>query len=410
MSHKKGVVLYLHVHQPWRVRDYTVFDTGENHDYFNEQSWDTDRNNEKVFRKVAEKSYYPMNALLEKLLHRHPEFKVSISITGTFIEQAEAYDPEVLESFKRLVETGRVEIVAETYYHSLAFFYSRGEFERQVEMHRQKIRDVFGVETQSFRNTELAYNDELAKWADGQGFKAILSEGWNPILEWRSPNFVYQPKDTKNIRLLMKNYQLSDDLAFRFGNKQWEGYPLHSSTYVQWLEASLRETSIVNLFMDYETFGEHQWADTGIFDFFETFTGDWLKEEWRTFFTVGEAAEEYEPVGEISMPYTVTWADAERDLTAWLGNSMQHEAMHHLYAMEDDIMHTRDMGLIADWRKLQTSDHAYYMCTKWFTDGDVHAYFSPYESPYDAFLYYMNALRDVRYRMFEHHRYGGFGD
>lgn len=401
---KRGIVLYLHVHQPFRVRQYSVFDTANSHDYFDEPLYETDRNNEQVLRKVAEKSYRPMNALLQKLLDTHPDFKVSLSITGTFIDQAERWTPDVLDSFKSLVATGRVEIVAETYYHSLAFFYSRSEFERQVEMHSTKIRELFGVDTTVFRNTELAYNDDLARWADGYGFKGILAEGWDPILEWRSPNHVYRPAGTDNIGLLLKNYRLSDDLAFRFSNKAWSEWPLTADKYGEWMKSSIADSPLVNLFMDYETFGEHQWADTGIFDFFEGFVDKWLEGKDNTFYTTSEAVETYQPEAEISMPQTVTWADSERDLTAWLGNDMQQEALRHLYALEDDILRTNDSDLINDWRKLQTSDHVYYMCTKWFTDGDVHAYFSPYESPYDAFLYFINAVRDVRWRLMEHHR------
>lgn len=404
---QRDIVLYLHVHQPWRVRKYSIFDTSEHHDYYDEPDATTDRNNEAVLRKVADKSYRPMNALLEKLLATHPEFKVSLSITGTFMEQAEQWAPDVIESFQRLVATGRVEIVAETYYHSLAFFYSKPEFERQVEMHRQKVRDLFGVETSVFRNTELAYNDSLAQWANQYGFKGILAEGWDPILEWRSPNHVYRPPQTENFGLLLKNYRLSDDLAFRFGNKAWEQWPLRPDTYREWIDTSMGDGTITNLFMDYETFGEHQWEDTGIFGFFEQFVASWCERPGYGFATVSEAIEKNTSVGELSMPNTVTWADSERDLTAWLGNNMQQEALRHLYALEDQIVRSGDEQLIDDWRKLQTSDHVYYMCTKWFTDGDVHAYFSPYDSPYDAFLYFMNALRDVRYRLMEYHKHGG---
>ncbi len=400
---KRGIVFYLHVHQPLRVRNYTIFDTANSHDYFDEKAWDTDRNNQKVLEKVADKSYRPMNKLLQKLLDTHPDFRVSLSITGTFIEQAEAWAPDVLDSFKRLVDTGRVEILSETYYHSLAFFYSKEEFVRQVEAHRAKIRELFGVETSVFRNTELAYNDDLAQWADEYGFKGILAEGWDPILQWRSPNHVYRPASTNNIALLLKNYRLSDDVAFRFGNKDWSQWPLDADTYNKWVNDSLGDQQVINIFMDYETFGEHQWADTGIFEFFEHFVAKWLSNPANTCYTVSEAIDAHQPVAEIGMPYTVTWADTERDLTAWLGNSMQHEAMKYLYELEEDVLRTNDLGLIADWRKLQTSDHVYYMCTKWFNDGDVHAYFSPYESPYDAFLFFMNALRDVRHRLHTHH-------
>lgn len=407
MSSKRGVVLYLHVHQPWRVREYTVFDTAENHDYFS-TTRELHRDNREIFLKVADKSYRPMNALLRTLLERHPDFKVSLSITGTFIDQAEAWAPDVLDSFRELVKTGRVEIVSETYYHSLAFFYSRSEFEHQVELHRQKIRDVFGVETSVFRNTELSYNNELAKWADEYGFKGILTEGWDPVLGWRNANYVYRPADTTSIKLLMKNYQLSDDIAFRFSNKAWESYPLHADTYDTWVNDALGDDGkIVNLFMDYETFGEHQWADTGIFDFFADFVGRWLKNPANTFYTTSEACDTFESSDVVDCPQTITWADTERDLTAWLGNSMQHEAMRHLYDLESDVLRTNDKQLIEDWRRLTTSDHAYYMCTKYFTDGDVHAYFSPYDSPYDAFLYFMNAVRDVRYRVCKHRENGG---
>lgn len=403
---KRGIVLYLHAHQPFRVRKYSVFDTADKHDYFDDPDYNCERNNEQVFKKVADKSYRPMNALLEKLLSAHPEFKVSLSITGVFIEQAEKWAPDVLDSFKRMISTGRVEVVAETYYHSLAFFYSMVEFEHQVEAHRKKIRELFGVETKVFRNTELSYNDSMAKWADEYGFKGILAEGWDPILEWRSPNYVYKPTGTDNIKLLMKNYRLSDDVAFRFGDKNWPDWPLNADTYCEWVNAAITDKEIVNLFMDYETFGEHQWEDTGIFNFYEAFIDKWLQNPLNTCYTVSEAIDAFEPVDEISMPYTVTWADTERDLTAWLGNSMQQEALRYIYSLEDDIMRTNDLELIADWRKLQTSDHVYYMCTKWFNDGDVHAYFSPYESPYDAFLYFINVVRDLRWRLYIHHRTG----
>lgn len=406
---KKGIVLYMHVHQPWRVRDYTIFDTANRHDYFTDDS-QTDRNNGKVFNKVADKSYRPMNRLLKRLLDENDDFKLSLSITGTFVEQAKMYAPDVLDDFKALVRTGRVEIVAETYYHSLAFFYSRDEFERQVAMHREMVEQEFGVTPTAFRNTELSYYDELGKWADQAGYKAVLTEGWDPVLAGRSPNHVYRPPQTDKVKLLTKNYRLSDDIAFRFGNKAWEQWPLNADSYEQWLDATHQDGPLINLFMDYETFGEHQWDDTGIFEFFSHLTEKWSKRDDVTFYTVSGAADTFEVADELSMPHTVTWADTERDLTAWLGNSMQQEAMRYIYNLEHDVIRSGDTSLIGDWRRLQTSDHPYYMCTKWFRDGDVHAYFSPYDSPYDAFLYYMNALRDLRYRLMAYHSssHGGF--
>ena len=401
----RGISLYLHVHQPYRVKPYSVFDIGEQHDYFDLRD-DSKLNNEKIFHKVAEKSYRPMTALLQKLLDTHPDFHFSLSITGGFIDQAEQFAPDVLESFKRLVATGRVEIVAETFYHSMSFFYSLTEFETQVEMHRKKLLDVFGVSPTAFRNTELAHNDELAKWADASGYRTILAEGWDNVLEWRSPNHVYRPVGTENLRLLLKNYHLSDDIAFRFSNQAWTEWPLTPGKYVDWINSSLGDAPLMNLFMDFETFGEHQWEDTGIFTFFEQFVADWLRQGDAKFYTVTQAAQSSDPVGELSMPNTVTWADSERDLSAWFGNSMQNEAAKHLYAMEEDVVRSGDDKLISDWRNLQRSDHLYYMATKWLTDGDVHAYFSPYDSPYDAFLYYMNAVRDVRWRIMKHHHLG----
>lgn len=402
----RGLVLYLHVHQPWRIRDYSVFDTAVDHEYFKDGT-DVHASNKAIMEKVADKSYRPMNNLLLDLLNRYPDFKLSLSISGTFIEQAEAWAPDVLEDFKKIVSTGRVEIVTETYYHSLAFFYSRPEFERQVKLHRDKVRELFGVETTAFRNTELSYNDQLAQWADEAGFKAIITEGWDKVLGWRSPNYVYRPHDTKNIKLLLKNYRLSDDIAFRFGNKAWESWPLTADKFTMWANDALGDGQVVNLFMDYETFGENVWEDTGIFQFFESFVGEWNNNEHNTFYTISGAADAFDSQDTVAMPDTVTWADTERDLTAWLGNNMQQEAMRHLYYLEDDVLRTNDVELIGDWRRLTTSDHPYYMCTKWSNDGDVHAYFSPYDSPYDAFLYFMNAIRDVRYRLMDSSRRRG---
>lgn len=393
----KSIVLYLHVHQPFRVRHYTIFDAGSNHDYFNAEPG-AKTNNQEILNKVASKSYIPTNSKLLGLLHSHPEFKLSLSITGTAIEQFEQWAPEVLASFQDLTKTGRVEIVAETYHHSLAFFYSRAEFEMQVEMHKRKVQELFGQTPTAFRNTELAYNNDLAYWADKAGYKAILAEGWDAVLDWRSPNFVYRPTYTDGIRLLMKNYKLSDDLAFRFGDSSWTEWPLTADKFSHWLSDSGEATNF-NLFMDYETFGEHQWEESGILDFLEHLPNEWLKNPDHTFMTVTEAAESYEPKDQIDMPNTVTWADTERDLSAWLGNSMQQQAAQALYGLQDRIIKSGDLALIEDWRKMQTSDHFYYMCTKWFNDGDIHAYFSPYDTPYEAVMNFMNAWHDLSFRL-----------
>jgi alpha-amylase len=395
----KAIVLYMHVHQPYRVRHYTIFDAGSNHDYFDAPYHDR-TSNEQILHKVAEKSYIPTNKRLLGLLNTHPEFKLSLSITGTVLEQLEKWSPKALSSFQELTATGRVEIVAETYHHSLAFFYSRPEFEMQVDMHRRKVQELFGQTPQVFRNTELAYNNDLAYWADKAGYKGILAEGWDKVLHWREPNFVYQPTYTDNIKLLLKNYKLSDDIAFRFGNQNWSEWPLTADKFAGWLNDSGDATNF-NLFMDYETFGEHQWHETGIFDFLDHLPREWLKTEGNSFMTVSEVIDSFPPVDRVDVPQTTTWADTERDLSAWLGNNMQLSAINAVYDLQDAILDTHDLVLIDDWRKLQTSDHFYYMCTKYFNDGDIHAYFSPYENPYEAFTAYMNAYHDLKFRLLE---------
>lgn len=395
----KAIVLYLHVHQPYRIRHYTVFDTAVSHNYF-DAAYNDQESNERILHKVAQKSYLPTNARLLELLNDNPQFKISLSITGTVIEQLERWSPQALQSFKDLCATGRVEIVAETYHHSLAFFYSRAEFEMQVEMHKRKVQEVFGQTPQVFRNTELCYNNDVAYWADRAGYKGILAEGWDPILDWRSPNFVYRPTYTDKIRLLMKNYKLSDDIAFRFGDREWEGWPLTADKFANWLNDDPNGTNF-NLFMDYETFGEHQWEESGIFGFLSHLPKEWLKTDGNTFMTVSEAIDNFEPVDSVDVPQTITWADTERDLSAWLGNGMQAGSIQALYDLQDKIISSGDFDLIEDWRRLQTSDHFYYMCTKYFNDGDIHAYFSPYKTPYEAYINFMNAYHDLKFRLSE---------
>ena len=396
-----SIVLYLHMHQPLRLKHYSIFSVGQDHDYWTEKDWYAGTNNERIFKKIVEKSYRPMIAKIKKCIALYPDFKFSLSITGTFIEQAQKWAPDILVSLREFAQSGHMDIAAETYYHSLAFFFDREEFELQVRMHQDKIREIFGVETKVFRNTEFSYNDDLAKWANDYGFKGILAEGWEKVLNDNPPNLVYRPEGCDNIKLLVKNYHLSDDIAFRFPNKNWEEWPLTASKYIGWLKKSAENGPLINLFMDFETFGENIWADTGIFNFFEQLVSKWSADPDCNFLTISEACDSMEPKEKISVPWTVTWADTERDLSAWLGNSMQHEALKNLYDLKKDILSTNDEKLIKDWRLLQTSDHVYYMCTKVFDDGGVHAYFSPYDSPFDAFLYYMNTLRDVHLRVDE---------
>ncbi len=389
---------YFHVHQPYRVKRYRVFDIGQDNQYFNDTS-DTDLNNRRIIEKVANKSYRPANKVLQELLDTHEEFRFALSFSGTALDQFEAYAPDVLESFQRLVATGRVEILADTYHHSLAFFYSVPEFERQVAMHARRIKELFGVTPRVFRNTELSYRNDLAQWCEANGYLGIMAEGWEKYLGWRSPNYVYQPAGTSKIKVLLKNYKLSDDVAFRFGNQAWESYPLSADTYANWIHSHHGDGQTINLFMDYETFGEHQWEDTGIFDFLRVLPGTLMDHPHTTFKTPSETILSYDAIGEYDVPEVLTWADTDRDLTAWTGNDIQRDALQKIYDLEAAVLGTGDAYLIEQWRKLQTSDHFYYMCTKWSNDGDVHAYFSPYQSPYDAYIAFMNALSDLQLRV-----------
>ncbi len=396
-----SVCLYFHVHQPMRVKRYRVFDIGHDHAYFNDES-QTDLNNRRILEKVAHKSYLPANEVLMRLLERHPEFTFAFSFSGVVIEQLERDMPEVLDSFRRLVATGRVEILADTYYHSLAFFYSPKEFERQVNLHRDTVRRVFGVTPRVLRNTELSYRNDLAAWADQRGYLGIMAEGWEHYLGWRSPNFLYRPKGAKRIKVLLKNYRLSDDIAFRFSERTWKGWPLTAPKFAEWVNAHHGSGQTINLFMDYETFGEHQWADSGIFDFLAALPGELLAHRETTFKTPTQTISSYTAVGEFDVPHILTWADTERDLSAWVGNDIQRSAITAVYALEESALNSRDQDIIHDWRRMQTSDHFYYMCTKWFADGDVHKYFNPYESPYDAYIAFMNALHDLKLRIDAH--------
>ncbi len=351
-------------------------------------------------KKVATKCYLPTNKLMLRLIKETKgKFRISYSITGVAIQQFKMYAPEVLESFKELAKTGAVEFINETFYHSLSYLYSKEEFKKQVKKHYKLMEDELGVKPRVFRNTELIYNNELAKFIEDMGYKAIIAEGADHILGWRSPNFVYRPKTCKKIKLLLKNYKLSDDIAFRFSNTSWKDHPLSIEKFTGWINSVNGNGDTVNLFMDYETFGEHQWATTGIFRFLKGLPAELLKHPDNNFKTVSEVADSYEPVSELDVHHMTSWADLERDLSAWLGNKIQHDAINEIYKMEQDVLATGDLDLLEDWRKLQTSDHFYYMCTKWFADGDVHKYFNPYDSPYDSFIAFMNVMKDITYRI-----------
>ncbi len=384
-----SVCFYFQVHQPLRLRHYTVFDDSDR--YFD------DYKNAAICTKVANKCYLPTNRLLLDLIEKYDgRFRIAYSLTGILLEQLQQYSPEVLSTFDALAETGCVEFLAETYYHSLSFLYSRDEFLEQVSKHMETIEYLFGQKPRVFRNTELIYNNDLAALIESTGkFDAIASEGADHILGFRSPNFVYRPKGCGKLKLLLKNYTLSDDIAFRFSDRNWSQWPLTAGKFAQWVSAVNGNGNVVNLFMDYETFGEHQWEDTGIFDFMRHLPEEILKHPDNDFKTPSEVVSSYEPVGTIDVPYLTSWADTERDVSAWLGNAMQSNAIHELYRLEKKIKNTSDENILSDWRKLQISDHFYYMCTKYFADGDVHKYFNPYDSPYDSYINFMNVLDNL---------------
>ncbi|MBQ5720612.1 MAG: glycoside hydrolase family 57 protein [Alistipes sp.] len=383
----KTVCLYFQVHQPWRLKVYRFFNIGKDHNYLD------DFTNRAIMQKVARQCYLPMNALLLKLIKENKgAFKCSFSITGSAVEQFRAYAPEVLDSFRALAETGCVEFLAETYSHSLAALSSKEDFVEQVKLHTKMIKEEFGKKPVAFRNTELIYSDEIGSMVSELGFKTVLAEGAKHVMGWKSPDYIYTNAIDNRLRVLLRNYKLSDDIAFRFSNQGWDQYPLTADKFAQWIADENGE--VINLFMDYETFGEHQKATTGIFDFMKALPKAVLKKGDICFSTVSEAAKASQPVGVLHCPHVMSWADEERDVTAWLGNELQNEAFSKLYALKDKVKSLKNADFDYVWNFMQTSDHFYYMATKWLSDGDVHSYFNPYGSSYEAFINYMNVLSD----------------
>jgi len=398
-----SVCFYFQVHQPFRLRRYSVFDSDPF--YFDNEA------NRQICEKVANKCYRPATQRILELVKRHEgRFRVSYAVTGVALEQFQSWAPDVIDLFQQLAATGACEFIGETSHHSLGFLFSREEFSEQVAMHDDQIRRLFNQTPRVFRNTELTYSNELGAYLGSQGrYKAILCEGVDRLLGVRSPNYLYVPPGTHGdpkrarVKLLLKNYRLSDDIAFRFGNRAWPEWPLTADRFAQWVDKINGDGYVCNLFMDYETLGEHQWADTGIFQFLDALPDQVFKvgRGDNNFVTPSEAVDRFQPVGEYSSPYMTSWADQERDLSAWLGNAMQENAVHELYRLEAAVKAAHVAGdehILEDWRKLTTSDHVYYMSTKHWSDGDVHKYFSPYDSPYDAYINFMNVLDNVRSR------------
>ena len=391
---KKSICLYFQVHQPTRLRLYRFFDIGKDSHYYDDFA------NRTILRRVAQKCYLPMNALLLDLIESNKgAFKVAFSISGSVLEQFDRYAPEVIESFRKLADTGCVEFLSETYYHSLASLSSESEFKHQVLKHKAAIEHYFGVTPKAFRNTELIYSDAIGEMVYEMGFKTMLTEGAKHVLGWKSPNFVYNGAMAPNLKLLLKNSNLSDDIAFRFSDRSWSEWPLTGEKYLSWVKTAAQEGEIVNLFMDYETFGEHQKASSGIFDFMRAFPEFVIKDGEFEFVTPSQATKKHRPVGDLDVMDPISWADEERDVTAWLGNELQNDAFNKLNDQVEKLGILNDEALWSDFGHLQESDHFYYMCTKFFSDGAVHKYFNPYDTPYEAFINYMNVLSDFILRV-----------
>ena len=392
-----SVCFYFQVHQPFRLKPYDCFKIANDHDYEDEAK------NREILDRVSKKCYLPANNTMLNLIEKYQgDFKIAYSLSGVLIEQLELYRPDVLKSFQALAETGCVEFLSETYHHSLSYLYSKEEFVRQVELHKAKIKKHFNQVPTVFRNTELIYNNEIANYISELGYKGIICEGLDHILGYRSPNFIHHPPGNKKIKCLLKNYKLSDDIAFRFSNQGWEEWPLTAPKFASWVHQVAGNGEMINLFMDYETFGEHQWPETGIFEFLQHMPGEIIKHPDFDFKTPSEAIQSYKARGEYDVHNLSSWADLERDLSAWLGNSLQHDAMERIYKLEKEVKESGDLNLINAWAKLTTSDHFYYMCTKYWNDGDVHKYFSHYNTPYDAYINYMNVVTDLEYVLEEY--------
>lgn len=385
-----SICLYFQVHQPYRLKQYSFFNIGSEHDYIDEEL------NISILNKVADKCYIPTNRLMLELIKKHnKQFRIAYSISGVALEQFEKYRPDVLDSFIQLSRTGCVEFLSETYYHSLSFIYSKDEFVRQVEKHREKIVEYFNQVPKVFRNTELIYNNDLGDYVQKMGFKGILAEGKDALLGGRSANHIFTTPTNNRLKILLRNYQLSDDIAFRFSNSGWSEYPLTAPKFAGWLNNYKNTSDCINLFIDYETFGEHQWEGSGIFKFLEHMPTEVLSKKGLYFHTPSEVCEQYEISGVYDAHQYTSWADTERDLSAWLHNSMQEEALTKIYAIRNDILALKNKALLEQWSQLQISDHFYYMCTKYWADGAVHQYFSPFNSPYDSYIYYVNVLSDL---------------
>jgi len=390
----KTVCLNFQIHQPFRYRKYRFFDIGNDAYYYDDFA------NETILRKAADQCYLPSNKIiLEQILKHKGKFKVSYSLSGVVLDQFKLYAPEVIESFQKLAATGCVEFLSETYANSLVSLADGGFFESQVKAHDDLIEELFGQRPKVFNNTELIYSDEIGDLVQRMGFEAMITEGAKHILGWKSPNYLYCNALNPRLKVLMRNFRFSDDLSFRFSNKAWSEFPLTAEKYAGWMNNLPKEEDVVTIFVNYETFGQLQHKNSGIFDFLKKLPEAILKSGKLSFSTPSEVVNDLQPVSAVHVPYPISWADEERDLSAWLGNELQKEAFDKLYQLKDRMRNCTDATMLKDWDYLQTNDHFYYMCTKFFSDGEVHKYFNPYGTPYEAFINYMNVLSDFKIRL-----------
>jgi alpha-amylase len=389
----KTICFYFQIHQPFRLKRYRFFDIGSDHYYYDDFS------NEEIIRNIALKSYLPANrTILEMIRQTNGAFKVAYSFSGVALEQLEMYVPEFFDSMRELVATGSVEILSETYSHSLSSLMDAEEFERQVRMHDDKVQNLFGVRPRVIRNTELIYSDDIAELISAMGFKGVITEGAKHILGWKSPNYVYQSVVNPDLHILLKNSKLTDDICFNFSKTNWVEYPLTAEKYIDWISQLPEGEQVVNLFMSYEALGSMNPEQSGIFEFMKALPF-FAAQRGIDFATPSEMLERYQPVGTFSVTHPISWADEERDTSAWLGNVLQKDACERLYSVAERVQLCSDRRLLQDWEYLQSSDHFYYMSTKRKSDGVMHALFSPYDSPYDAFTNYMNVLSDFIVRV-----------
>ena len=387
---KKSICIYFQIHHPERLRKYQFFDIGKKHNYFDNYA------NRSELEDLAENCYLPANALLLDLIKKYEgKFKVAFSISGSAIDQLEMHTPEVIRSFQELAKTGQVEFLAETYSHSLASLSEdTDEFELQVKRHSAAIKELFGKKPVTFRNTSLIYSDKIGKRVADLGFKTMLTDGAKHVLGWKSPNFVYKNALDENLNLLLKNSKLSDDIAIRFSDRNWSEYPLTSEKYVDWVSHSLQDTEVLNLFMNYEVIGHYNRAESGIFDFLKYFIQQIAENPNYQFLLPKEVTKKYTAKDILPVPYPISWTDEERDITSWLGNELQKEAFTELFKIQPLVKKKKNAELNEDYSRLQASEHFYFMRTKLFSGADYHKYILPYESPYEAFINYMNVLSD----------------